>query len=152
MALGVDALTVLVVGRFWQTSCRAWTSTLEEGRGRRGCVQWSSGVCRQGCATGQMVAIGPPIVWLHMTAQGGVGRQGLVQGGGGSRWLRWPCVPGPMVTVGIGFGARDSVAHVARCCPALCAQPEGMVINAALWLLRQPACQCPLKGLCEMSG
>jgi hypothetical protein len=53
MALGVDASTVLVVGRFWQTSCRAWTSTLGEGRGRRGRVQWSGGVCRQGCATGQ---------------------------------------------------------------------------------------------------
>jgi hypothetical protein len=55
-------------------------------------------------------------------------------------------VPGPTATVGIGSSTRDSVAHVARYFPVLCAQPEGMVTDAALRLLWELMCRCPSEG------
>nr|ACG39986.1 hypothetical protein [Zea mays] len=99
MALGVDASTVLVVGRFWQTSCRAWTSTLGEGRGRRGRVQWSGGVCRQGCATGQNGGDRSSRLVAYDSA-------GVALAGSGRAWRR--------VVVLVGFGGRQSASALAR--------------------------------------
>lgn len=124
---------------------RAGPGRRRSGRGAGG-EDASSGLA--GCVgraaqPAKMVAIGPPLVWLHMMARGSVGLQVLAQDGGRGSWLRWPCVPGPTATVGIGSSACDSV---------LCAQPEGTVTDAALRLLWSRCVDAPLKGLCDMSG
>lgn len=46
--------------------------------------------------------------------------------------------------------ARDSVTHAVRCCPVPCAQSEGVAVDAALLLLRQPAHRCRSGGVCAV--
>jgi hypothetical protein len=97
---------------------RAGLGRRRSGRGAGG-EDASSGLA--GCVgraaqPAKMAAIGP-LVWLHTTAPG---------------W-RWPAAAGPgagwwcwLASVADSrhrlWRARDSVAHVARCCPVLCAQ------------------------------
>jgi hypothetical protein len=51
--------------------------------------------------------------------------------------------------------ARAGVTHTTRCCPVLCAHPEGVAADAVLRLLQQPARRCPSIGVhagCQGGG